>query len=314
MEREIVFEILAEGGSISIERAENPEIGFDYFLKTQEAEIFEDETPINQTNVFDNFYEPFDKINQKYAWYKLHLNYIDEDFSEYATEELVKVLNQKQIETLKNQELLEEKLHCFLNCNEIPEKNGLKRMRISTLVKVTEHEFIERYFEDDQEPDKKYQLKGTYEMWTEEQPYYLKNTELQNENLKNYLHQRGLSASIYSLLKEVHFTIGEKNLYAIGFENLSGGWELRNIFYKGSLLKKDISVINLYNESQSQNQNEIGKKIAVFEGFMDYLSFLISKILGCHATKINLHIISSRDFLLPARRHRLAFRQSVYPA
>ena len=97
--------------------------------------------------------------------------------------------------------------------------------------------------------------------------------ELQNENLKNYLHQRGLSASIYSLLKEVHFTIGEKNLYAIGFENLSGGWELRNIFYKGSLLKKDISVINLYNESQSQNQNEIGKKIAVFEGFMDALSF-----------------------------------------
>ena len=101
--------------------------------------------------------------------------------------------------------------------------------------------------------------------------------KLQNENLKNYLHQRGLSASIYSLLKEVHFTIGEKNLYAIGFENLSGGWELRNIFYKGSLLKKDISVINLYNESQSQNQNEIGKKIAVFEGFMDALSFVEMK-------------------------------------
>ena len=180
MEREIVFEVLAEGGSISIERAENPEIGFDYFLKTQEAEIFEDETPVNQTNVFDNFYEPFDEINQKYAWYKLHLNYIDEDFSEYATEELVKVLNQKQIETLKNQELLEEKLHCFLNYEEIPEKNGLKRMKISSLVKVTEHEFIERYFENDQEVDKKYQLKGTYEMWTEEQPYYLKNTELIN--------------------------------------------------------------------------------------------------------------------------------------
>ena len=87
MEREIVFEVLAEGGSISIERAENPEIGFDYFLKTQEAEIFEDETSVNQTNVFDNFYEPFDEINQKYAWYKLHLNYIDEDFSEYAKEE-----------------------------------------------------------------------------------------------------------------------------------------------------------------------------------------------------------------------------------
>lgn len=59
--------------------------------------------------------------------------------------------------------------------------------------------------------------------------------ELQNENLKDYLHQRGLSTKVYPLVKEIHFTIGEKNLYAIGFENLSGGWELRNSFYKGSL-------------------------------------------------------------------------------
>ena len=62
MEREIVFEVLREGGSISIERAENPEIGFDYFLKTQEAKIIDKETPINQTNIFDNFYKPLAKI------------------------------------------------------------------------------------------------------------------------------------------------------------------------------------------------------------------------------------------------------------
>ena len=99
--------------------------------------------------------------------------------------------------------------------------------------------------------------------------------ELQNENLKIYLQQRGLSPTVYSLLKEVHFAIGEKKLYAIGFENLSGGWELRNSFYKGSLLKKDISVVNLNNESQ--NQNETGKRIVVFEGFMDALSFVEMK-------------------------------------
>ena len=72
--------------------------------------------------------------------------------------------------------------------------------------------------------------------------------ELQNENLKDYLHQRGLSTKVYPLVKEIHFTIGEKNLYAIGFENLSGGWELRNSFYKGSLLKKDISILNFKNK------------------------------------------------------------------
>ena len=95
--------------------------------------------------------------------------------------------------------------------------------------------------------------------------------ELQNENLKKYLHQRGLSQIIYPLIKEVHFTIGEKNLYTIGFENRSGGWELRNQFYKGSLLKKDISVVNL-NNNLKKNKN-----VVVFEGFIDALSFVEMK-------------------------------------
>ena len=99
--------------------------------------------------------------------------------------------------------------------------------------------------------------------------------QLQNENLKNYLHQRGLSPMIYPWVKEIHFNTNGKNLYAIGFENLSGGWELRNPFYKGSLLRKDISILNFNNESQ--NQNETRKRIAVFEGFMDALSFVDMK-------------------------------------
>jgi 5S rRNA maturation endonuclease (ribonuclease M5) len=95
--------------------------------------------------------------------------------------------------------------------------------------------------------------------------------ELQNENLKIYLQQRGLSPTVYSLVKEVHFAIGEKKLYAIGFENLSGGWELRNQFYKGSLLKKDISVVYL------NNNLEKNKNVVVFEGFIDALSFVEMK-------------------------------------
>ena len=95
--------------------------------------------------------------------------------------------------------------------------------------------------------------------------------ELQNENLKIYLQQRGLSPTVYSLVKEVHFAIGEKKLYTIGFENLSGGWELRNQFYKGSLLKKDISVVNL------NNNLEKNKNVVVFEGFIDALSFVEMK-------------------------------------
>ncbi len=96
-------------------------------------------------------------------------------------------------------------------------------------------------------------------------------TELQNENLKNYLQQRGFSSIVFPLVKEIHFQMGEKNLYAIGFSNLSGGWELRNSFYKGSLLKKDISVFNL-NNHKKQNKN-----VVVFEGFLDALSFVEMK-------------------------------------
>lgn len=103
--------------------------------------------------------------------------------------------------------------------------------------------------------------------------------ELQNENLKSYLRDRGLSEMVFPLVKEVHFKLGDKNLYAVGFENLSGGWELRNRFYKGAILKKDISIIGRehHNDSQSQNQNQNGKggkHIGVFEGFIDALSFI----------------------------------------
>ena len=100
--------------------------------------------------------------------------------------------------------------------------------------------------------------------------------DLQNPNLKKYLNERGLSPKIYDYIKEVRFTIGEKKLYATGFENLSGGFELRNSFYKGSLLKKDISIFNLNSNLQDRSnfQDKNIKAVAVFEGFMDALSFI----------------------------------------
>lgn len=51
---------------------------------------------------------------------------------------------------------------------------------------------------------------------------------------------------------------------------------MRNAFYKGSLLKKDVSLINLSSNGQdiSNFQNKNIKAVAVFEGFMDALSFI----------------------------------------
>jgi DNA primase len=100
--------------------------------------------------------------------------------------------------------------------------------------------------------------------------------DLQNPNLKHYLQGRGLSPKVYDRIKEVRFTIGSKKLYAIGFENLSGGFELRNAFYKGSLLKKDVSIIDLSSNCKdiSNIQDREVKGVAVFEGFIDALSFI----------------------------------------
>lgn len=102
--------------------------------------------------------------------------------------------------------------------------------------------------------------------------------EVQNEHLKKYLEQRGLSPNVYPFVEEIHFKTGDKNLYAIGFQNNSGGWELRNSFYKGAILKKDISIINLSENYINKSDDTNGKiktgNVAVFEGFIDALSFI----------------------------------------
>ncbi|WEK70276.1 MAG: toprim domain-containing protein [Candidatus Chryseobacterium colombiense] len=98
-------------------------------------------------------------------------------------------------------------------------------------------------------------------------------------NLLSYLHERGLSEKVYPFIKELWFTIENKQLYAVGFKNNSEGWELRNAFYKGALLNKDITVLPFPKETESVSNNEtqkntVNQKIAVFEGFTDALSFI----------------------------------------
>jgi hypothetical protein len=60
----------------------------------------------------------------------------------------------------------------------------------------------------------------------------------------------------------IQFEIGEKKLFAIGFKNDLGGYEIRNEFFKGSSSPKAVTTY--------LNGNEI---ILIFEGFFDFLSF-----------------------------------------
>ena len=89
--------------------------------------------------------------------------------------------------------------------------------------------------------------------------------ELEHPALLNYLLERGIdSITAKSLCVEIHYKSDGKRYFAIGFKNDAGGYELRNPYFKGCIAPKAITTI--------RNHEGVGH---VFEGFMDYLSYLI---------------------------------------
>lgn len=91
--------------------------------------------------------------------------------------------------------------------------------------------------------------------------------ELAHPGLLRYLQERNIDTAVAkSECKELHFTHNGKPYFAIGFENVVGGYEIRNQFFKGCIAPKDISHI-LQQERQPDT-------CYLFEGFIDYLSFL----------------------------------------
>ncbi|WP_374174558.1 toprim domain-containing protein [Flavobacterium tructae] len=90
-----------------------------------------------------------------------------------------------------------------------------------------------------------------------------KTIPVQHLALIQYLKSRGITKfQTESILKEIHYTIKDRKYFAIGFENRSGGFEIRSKYAKICLGKKDITIIS--------NQSQI---LRIFEGFFDYLSF-----------------------------------------
>jgi putative mobilizable transposon, excision protein len=84
--------------------------------------------------------------------------------------------------------------------------------------------------------------------------------------LINYLGERCIDIEIArTVCKELHFDTRGKHYFGIGFPNIAGGYEIRNPFFKGCIAPKDIS--HFYAE-------EPKKVCFLFEGFMDFLSFM----------------------------------------
>lgn len=91
--------------------------------------------------------------------------------------------------------------------------------------------------------------------------------ELTHPALLRYLQERGIDTDIAKReCRELHFTHNGKPYFAIGFGNVAGGYEVRNPFFKGCIAPKDITHIR-----QQERQTD---RCYLFEGFMDYLSFL----------------------------------------
>lgn len=92
---------------------------------------------------------------------------------------------------------------------------------------------------------------------------------LENKALIYYLRQRAIPLDLArEYLQEIHYARAGKPYFALAFQNRSEGYELRNPYYKGSHGIKDISLVAMPEGSGVLPQ------VAVFEGFMDFLSAL----------------------------------------
>ena len=78
-----------------------------------------------------------------------------------------------------------------------------------------------------------------------------------------YLAVRAIPLSIANAYcSEVLFSNMKKTYYAIGFANDTGGWEIRNMYFKGCVAPKAVTTIK-----------RGADRLQIFEGFMDFLSW-----------------------------------------
>ena len=97
---------------------------------------------------------------------------------------------------------------------------------------------------------------------------------LSSPALLSYLQGRGIDLGLAKReCREARYTHNGKRYFAIAFPNGSGGFEVRNPYFKGCIAPKEISHIKQAGKARTA--------CYVFEGFMDYLSFLTLRQESC---------------------------------
>ena len=93
--------------------------------------------------------------------------------------------------------------------------------------------------------------------------------DLTHPVLLEYLESRGIPAEIgQRYCKEAHYTVRDREFYAIAFMNILGGMELRCRYFKGCHGVKAPSIVRV-------DKSERTPTCCVFEGFMDFLSYKV---------------------------------------
>lgn len=115
--------------------------------------------------------------------------------------------------------------------------------------------------------------------------------EITMPELLTYANERGIdTTTLHLYCSEIHYRIGYADFRAIGFRNDSEGWELRNRERKISNSPKDITTID-----------RGSTRIAVFEGFFDFLSAIMLGI----GNQIDILVLNSVSNLQRATAYLL---------
>ncbi|MCC5929122.1 MAG: hypothetical protein JJU28_07735 [Cyclobacteriaceae bacterium] len=97
MSKEIVFNILGEGGGIYISRKKT-KTGIVFLYHHNELDFTDEGLEVNEKREYSDFEKPFQLINDKYPWYMLYINIIHEDFRQYVIDKLIENINKNSIE------------------------------------------------------------------------------------------------------------------------------------------------------------------------------------------------------------------------
>lgn len=99
----------------------------------------------------------------------------------------------------------------------------------------------------------------------------IKIGDLSSPALIAYFQERGINIELAKReCKELRYEYEGKTYFVVGFPNMAGGYEVRNRYFKGCVAPKDITHI--------RQQGEPRSVCYLFEGFMDYLSFLTIRV------------------------------------